>query len=745
MDPNRLRIEREIDRWDEGIPLGNGEMGALVFGSAKKLTVSLDRGDIWDKSDSPENTSGFCYANLVKWAKSGNRKAIYKTFDLPYQRPTPTKLPCGRLELFVQDDRGLQNCCFALDLKTAACTFTNGDFRLAAFVHATQGVGMLKTEGSPVTVRLVRPKFGKKTKYSAVLERFLRRAAVSNKLKNVKYAVPALKHLRLRNMQMQLFIQPLNDGSAFGVAVGERQTARGQEFAFYACGTQGEATLENMLTEKIADALKKGFDALCLSHQAWWRAYNAKSEICVPDDYIQSRYNMGNYLLGSASRKGNFPMPLQGLWTACDDRYLPPWKGDYHHDLNTELTYLNFLKANRLEQGECFLDYLVSMTSRGREFARDFYHADGICLPAVMDIDGYALGGWPMYSLSPTNQLWLCQSFERYYAYTGDIEFLRKTAYPFIEQSAMCILSLLKEDADGFYVLPISSSPEIHDNTQKSFLTPNSNYDQALLLYTFSSLAQLAGVLGKEDDRRLWEATLQKLRPLAVNAANVLRLSPDEDLQESHRHQSHAMAIYPLRLLDYANAKDAEIIDATLKYTVSLGSKAYTGYSFAWLAALYAAAKNGDKALEYLEIFWKYFCSVNTFHLNGDYTKQGYSDLTYRPFTLEGNFCALDALQEMLLYAENGVLELFPAIPSAWQDVSFRTLRAWGGVLVSAERRGGKLFRGAFTAENDVSFLLRGTFQEFRFTGGKPVPTENGMRITLKKGETLSIQAEKGI
>lgn len=542
MDPYKLTISREIDRWDEGIPLGNGELGALVFGSAKKLTVSLDRGDIWDKSGSPENTPGFCYANLVKWAKSGDRKAIYKTFDLPYQRPTPTKLPCGRLELFVQGDRVPQDCCFSLDLKTAVCTFTNGDFRLAAFVHAAQGVGMLKTEGAPVKIHLVRPKFGKRTKYSAFFERFSRRAAVSNKLKNVKYPAPVLKQQLVRDVCVQLFIQPLNDGSAFGVAVGERQTACGQEFAFYAYSGRGEA-LENILTEKVTDALRKGYDALFPSHRAWWRAYNARSEICVPDDYIQSRYNMGNYLLGSASRKGNFPMPLQGLWTACDDQYLPPWKGDYHHDLNTELTYLSFLKANRLEQGECFLDYLASLTERGRDFARDFYEADGICLPAVMDIDGYALGGWPMYSLSPTNQLWLCQSFERCYAYTGDKEFLRKTAYPFIEQSARCILSLLQEDAEGFYVLPVSSSPEIHDNTQKSFLTPNSNYDQALLLYTFSCLARLADVLGKADDRRLWEATLQKLRPLAVNAAHVLRLSPDEDLRESHRHQSHAMAI----------------------------------------------------------------------------------------------------------------------------------------------------------------------------------------------------------
>lgn len=172
--------------------------------------------------------------------------------------------------------------------------------------------------------------------------------------------------------------------------------------------------------------MQQGYDALFETHKKWWAEYNGKSSVTVPDVYTQNRYNMGNYLLGAASRRGCYPMPLQGLWTACDDKFLPPWKGDYHHDLNTEMTYYSYLKANRLEQGLSFLDYLSSLTERGRAFAKGFYNAEGICLPSVMDIDGYAMGGWAMYSLSPTNQIWLCQGFERYYTYTCDIEFLKK-------------------------------------------------------------------------------------------------------------------------------------------------------------------------------------------------------------------------------------------------------------------------------------------------------------------------------
>ncbi|MGN1124144.1 MAG: glycosyl hydrolase family 95 catalytic domain-containing protein, partial [Eubacterium sp.] len=480
-------------------------------------------------------------------------------------------------------------------------------------------------------------------------------------------------------------------------------------------------------------------DALFEGHKRWWSKYNGKSSVCLPDDYIANRYNMGNYLLGCASRKGCYPMPLQGLWTACDDKELPPWNGDYHNDLNTQMTYYSYLKANRLEQGECFIDYLSSLTDRAEEFAKRFYGAEGICLPSVMDIDGYALGGWAMYALSPTNQLWLCQSFERYYSYTGDKKFLEDTAYPYLEKSAEFILSILKEDADGYYILPLSSSPEIHDCTLNAFLTPNSNYDQSLMIYLFTALKRLSDILHKGNDTLLWENALNKLRPLAVNENKVLRLSPNEDLKESHRHQSHAMAIHPLRLLDYNNPEDREIIDATIEHSVKLGSANYTGYSMTWMGEFFAAAKNGDEAVKYLEIFWKYFCSVNTFHLNGDYTRQGYSSFDYRPFTLEGNFCAQDVLQEMLLYSENGVLEIFPAVPKKWKDVSFKTLRAWGGVLVSAQMRESQLYSAQLTAENDTEFLIINLPDSSEFTGAAVQKTDGGYRVTLKKGETLNI------
>lgn len=392
------------------------------------------------------------------------------------------------------------------------------------------------------------------------------------------------------------------------------------------------------------------------------------------------------------------------MWTA-DNGALPPWKGDYHHDLNTQMSYCHFFKANHLPEGESFVDFLWNMRDVGRDFARSFYGTEGLCLPSVMGLDGTPLGGWAMYCFAPTNQIWLCQSFERYYRFTGDQKFLEEKAYPYFRETAVMLLGLL-EEREGKLYLPISSSPEIHDDELEAFVTPNSNYDLALMRYLFETLARFGELLDL-DEKDKWLDVLEKLPQLAVNEKHVLRISPDEDLTESHRHFSHAMSIHPLGQLSYEENK--EIIDATIWDLERLGKGAWVGFSFTWMAELYAIARNGNGAYYQLKTFWEYICSQNGFHLNGDYKGAGVTASHYRPFTLEANFCAADALQEMLLQTENGILDLFPAIPAQWLEgeVSFQTLRAENGVLVSATLSGGIVTALTVQWEREGEVLLK--------------------------------------
>jgi alpha-L-fucosidase 2 len=260
------------------------------------------------------------------------------------------------------------------------------------------------------------------------------------------------------------------------------------------------------------------------------------------------------------------------------------------------------------------------------------------------------------------------------------------------------MLGLLKPDANGTLVLPLSSSPEIFDNSQRAWLRPNSNYDLMSLRMLFLALAEMADALGRRDDAARWRRASGQLGPYHVRADGTLRLSADADLPGSHRHLSNLMGLHPFNLItSEGGAGDARMIRASLAEWDAMGTKQWCGYSFSWMSALRARVGQPEEALRLLEIYAKAFILRNGFHANGDQTKSGYSNYTYRPFTLEGNFLAMHAVHEMLLQSwsatpgtrDTEVIRLFPATSARWTDASFDDLRAEGGYLVSARRASG--------------------------------------------------------
>lgn len=498
---------------------------------------------------------------------------------------------------------------------------------------------------------------------------------------------------------------------------------RGATLYYTAVQAESVEKASRLAKLELCAAEDMGAEKLLQQHKRWWQQYWGKSSLQLPDETLEQLWYRANYFLAAGSEPGNAPMPLQGVWCADDDQ-LPPWKGDYHNDLNTQFTYCHYLTANHPEQGKVFLDYLWSLRPQAAKFARAFYSTAGVCLPSVMDIDGGALGGWPMYSLSPTNQIWLCQMFYEYYRLTGDKEFLRTRVEPYFTATAACLEELLQEGPDGKLVLPVSSSPEIHDDEAASWLTPNSNYDLALLHYLFQTLVQIEYQLSKP--RSHWHAIEAKLVPLSVDAETGLMLSPNETLQETHRHFSHAMAIEPLCMLRYENPQDRSVIDATVDHLVHLGSGQWVGFSFGWMALLQIARSNGNGALYELHRFAEHFLSRNGFHLNGDYKNSGVCDFHYRPFTLEADFLAAHAVQKMLLRSEKNHIEVLPACPQGWKNepVAFQNLRAENGLLISYQR----------TADGKHSLTVKAT------QDGSWYLCNTHCWVTLQAGQTQSYQ-----
>lgn len=721
MDTKSLHFDSTITAWDEALPLGNGDIGCLVWNGSDCLRFSLDKGGIWDCSNPPESQKNFTYADMMDSVKRNKQGKIYKKYDACYHKPTPTKLPAGKLIL----DLGVrENIVSHLDFMSAQADLQAGAVHVKSFVHAVENYGLIETNTTDVTLTVDNPKYGKKRK---PLFQHISSGTVQT-LKNLHYPNAEFFKGEENGVQYQYFVQPTND-RFYGI-VTAKQEQDGKTLIAYTVGVGKNRDFVARCKKNVCSALQTGYENALLSHKAWWAQYWEKSQITLPDKLLEKQWYLNNYLLGACSRKGFFPMPLQGVWTA-DNGALPPWKGDYHHDLNTQMSYTSYLKANRLEQGECFIDYLLDLTDAGRRFAKNFYNAEGLCLPSVMDIEGHALGGWCQYSLSPVNQLWLCQIMARYCYFTKDSAYTEKV-YAYMQEVGKFLLCMLTEK-DGVYKLPLSTSPEIHDNTKKAWLTPNSNYDLALMRNFAEDMIRMGRIQGDTETAAAWEKHLQKFEPLAVNEKGVLMLSPDESPYCSHRHHSHCMSIYPLKTLEYTTPENRRIIDSTIKDLEEHGISEWVGYSVGWMAQLYITQGNGEKACEMLRNFFTYNCTDNGFHINGDFKKKTDFHMKYRLFTLEGNFIATDAVQNMLLYSEWGKIRLFPAIPETWKDTEFENFRAYGGLLISSKMQAGKIAYLKITATADAEFSLENDLSHL--TANKAIDSTN--TIALKKGETL--------
>jgi len=323
-----------------------------------------------------------------------------------------------------------------------------------------------------------------------------------------------------------------------------------------------------------------------------------------------------------------------------------------------------------------------------------------------------------------------------------DRKFLEEKAYPWIRDVAIFLDELSVKGKDGKRKLPISSSPEIFNNSRDAWFEDITNYDLALIRWTFEKAAEMAGELGKDEERTKWDQILTEWPDYAVDPDHGLMFSSTVAYEESHRHFSHLMAFHPLSLIDVSNGdQDISTIHNTIDRLVDVGSDYWTGYSFSWLGNLQARAMNGNGAADALRIFATSFCLPNSFHVNGDQSGKGYSTMTYRPFTLEGNFAFASGIQEMLIQSHTGIVQLFPAIPDEWKDVSFDQLRIQGAFLVSAELENEKLKSVFLEAVAGGSVRIRNSFDTGKFTSDKEVDQKGDIiLIQLNPGETVELK-----
>lgn len=703
----RLHLSGPIESSLDAIPLGNGLCGGLLWGKGTNVYLSLDRGDLWDLRPHPGYTNaGFTYQSVVEMAQAGRTAELNRQFAKVSL--FPTKVPGSRL--VIELPAGVSVDGFSLDLRGAlGRAELNGASAIEGFFSATTPVAMLKISGARPGFKLVgNPCFKKDL---GVADAEVETTADSSSL-----------------------LQEVGGDFRFAIHVQAQRAEDATLLAISIVTSRDDQDPLALARKRTAAALAKGYEPLRQEHEAWWARFWAKSSVQIPDPALQLHYNLVQYYYGAASRSGAPPIPLQGVWTT-DNGKLPAWRGDYHNDLNTQLTYWAYLTSGRFDEGLSFIEFMWSLKPLHEEFARKFFGVPaGHIVPGVMALDGRPMGSWLQYTLSTTMGAWVAQSFHQHWRYTADKKFLAERAYPYCGGIGEALLALLKPDAKtGRLKLPLSTSPEIHNNTQAAWLTPNSNNDLALLRWLFAANEEMATALGRHGEATKWKTALLNLDELAVEGdAGALRLSPDESLTQAHRHFAHLMAIHPLGNLNLDGTdRDRAIINASLTQLESLGFGDYCGYSHAWRSCLMARAGRPEQALESLR---KYMPVTRRSGFHCNYPSNPV-------ITLEGNFAAGQAVHEMLLQSWGGKLRIFPAVPDQWNDVAFESLRAEGGFIVSARRVGGKNVSVTITATVDQSLQLVNPFGDIAFRADHEVTRiGNLIRCELKANQTLKLQ-----
>ncbi len=684
--PWRFVFGHALPRWKDGLPVGNGRLGAQVWGSGPRLFLTLDRGDVWDLRYQPRHDPGYTYARLQQLVRERNKAAIQTEMNPDagaLSDLTPTRISIGRLEIELPEDTTVESA--ELDMQLAEVRWRlrarGQTLRYRVLAAADRDVLVVTLDGasgwtprvSLAALGAINPNLGKKLGYPQ--------------------PVPG------KDATFSWVVQPMPESGQVATV----WTTRAEPGAWTLLVTippQDTADPVAAGQQTLHAALERGTDAVIASHRAAWRERWARSAVHLPDAGLQRLWVNGIYKLASSSH-GGAPANLQGLWPP--DGEIPPWRGDYHCDMNVQETYWPAYSSNQLDLVEPLDRWLFEQVlPESEKLTRRFFGVDGVWVGTALDLKGRLLGGvsnWMTVQYWLGGGAWLGQHIWWQYAYSQDRDYLREHGYPALRKLVRFFENTLKTGPDGRLHVPLSSSPEYFSNDLEAW-TPDPTCDLALIRNLLRYTARAAEALGVDAaDRARWQKMDAQLAAYPADASG-LKVQPDAPYSRSHRHPMHLFPIFPGEDLTVeGTAEDRALIDRSLHEWIFRGTGEWTGWSYPYGSLIASRARRPNQALNLLQIYEKAYIWPNGFHVNGDYKKFGFSFYTYEPFTEEAECAFTAAVNEMLLQSWGGRLRIFPAVPEEWTDVSFRDLRAQGGVLVSGVMRSGEIVSATLRAE----------------------------------------------
>lgn len=502
------------------------------------------------------------------------------------------------------------------------------------------------------------------------------------------------------------------------------------------------------LNEKVLAAIDRvPYDSLKAEHVRDYRSVfdrvsldlgtNGQAELTTPErqrQYAQGAYDpalealffqWGRYLLISSSRPGTMPANLQGKWNHSVN---PPWACDYHMNINQQMIYWPAPLTGMPEVNAPLVEYILSLREPGRKTAREYFNARGWSVHTMNNPLGFTAPGWEFnWGYAPNAASWLAQHLWEQYAFYPDSAYLRTVAYPVMKELAHFWFDYLTLDPrDGTLVSSPSYSPEHGD------ISAGAMMDQEVAWDLFTNILE-ADLILPDTDRAFIDSVRtarERLSPLKIGKYGQLQEWKEDldDPQDNHRHVSHLFALHPGRQISPLN--DPKLAEAARKTLVYRGDDG-TGWSLAWKINFWARLLDGDHA---------YKMSRRVLRPAGSATKMAtgggaYSNLlcAHPPFQMDGNMGYVSGVAEMLLQSHRGtmqvpVIDLLPALPVAWPNGEVQGLRARGGYTVGMEWKDGKLAEATIEASGQSPQKLILSYRE----NIRALRIRPGERITVK-------------
>lgn len=755
-----LWYDHPAAKWTDALPLGNGSLGAMVYGGCPQEKLCLNLDTLWSGRPYPKETGDLTAIYRRAQALTMEGRPLEAQALINEQLLTQnghTYLPLGNLCMELAEEGAVSGYVRSLDLKTGLHTveFDRAKTRWSpavrlketCFVSYPDQCLVLRLEAdAPVTVQFT-------------LTSLLRHTCLAEEGALVMDVQCPAQLTLLRDgftdeeggVQARVACAAQSDGrvkcqgSAIRVEAAREITlllCAENSFAGYDRDpvTQGkeyrQATLNCLraaqrkgyfdLLEVHACDIARYFDrvTLDLGEREAGRAPTDRRLIAHeageedPSLYTLL-FNYARYLMIVGSRPGTQPMNLQGIW---NDQLFAPWASNYTVNINTEMNYWPALSANLAEMTEPLTKMLEELSVVGRDAAKKYYGAQGWTAHHNIDLwrqcfPAYGCAHWGFWY---NGGAWLSRNLYDQYLYTRDEEFLRERAYPILRGCAEFYLSLLTEDEEGRLILCPSTSPENHYwlDGKPCDISRTTTMTMSIAREAMEHTLECARILGTDEALcRQIEETLPRLLPLRVGSDGRLMEWYDEreDTEVHHRHVSHLYALHPAHQITPEDTP--ELIDAC-KRTLTVRGDDGTGWSLGWKINFWARLRDGDHALRLLDNQLRFVA--------GDVDREGggtYANLfdAHPPFQIDGNFGACSGIIEMLLQADGKRIHLLPALPSAWQKGSVQGLKAPGEITVCIAWENGQLTWARLESPitQRVQLTWPGGGEEICLTGGQ--------------------------